>query len=286
MAIKLCAVDRREHAEQSFKGMRFPAFPRILQDINRELAAPEPNLHKIALIAKKDVAVSAMVLKLVNSPLFGLRVKSSSVPHAMSLLGLEKFKKVVIASVLRNAVGGGGWFYETFWENSMAMALICGYLAPRTMDIVEYDAYLAGLFHDVGVLLMYQKYPDYENLYAQADTLGNEFAHVEFNRYSITHTLVGEALAHSWYLPRAVTQAIAEHHEPVLADIKDDTVRKFVALLTAGQELMCRYFDVSKEKPCFHDKSQESWTELRIDGEEVVEIQDDVYSLLDECLSS
>ena len=285
MTIQLPITDQKKHAKQLLKGMQLPAFPRILQDINRELAASEPDLHKIALIAKKDVAVSAMVLKLVNSPLFGLRVKSSSVPHAMSLLGLERFKKVVIASALRNAVGGGGWVYETFWENSMAMALICGYLAPRTMDMIEYDAYLAGLFHDVGVLLMYQKYPDYEDLYAQADTLRDEFAHVEFNRYHITHTIVGEALAHSWYLPRAVTLAIATHHEPILADIKDNTVRKFVALLTVGQGLMCRYFDVSKEKPCFHNKAQESWAELEISDQEAVEVQDDVAFLLDDCLS-
>ena len=149
-------VPSKDELEQAFafiKGKAIPKMPEVVLELQKEIAKNEPNLSKVGAILEEDMALSGLVLKTVNSVNFGLQRKINSIPHAAMLLGLNTLKDAVLISALKAALGEQSRFQTLVWRISQGNALGARTLAFAVEGVSVDYAYLAGLFHDVGVHL-------------------------------------------------------------------------------------------------------------------------------------
>lgn len=203
-----------EAIERTLKGITIPSRPQILQKLDDEFRKNDPDPRVVARLIGGDVAVSAAVLKIVNSPFFGLTRKISSVDQAVSLLGMRTAAQIVTSLVLKSAVSGKTVSLERFWDSAEKVACIASYIAQSIPRGPRDDAYCFGLFHDIGIPLLLQKFPDYRQTLMLAESCTERpFTAVEEERHATDHATLGYLVAKGWFLPEAICEGILYHHD-------------------------------------------------------------------------
>jgi HD-like signal output (HDOD) protein len=154
-----------EHVEKILGSISLPACPAIMLDIMSEARKEEPDFNRIARQVGTDPGLSASVLKLVNSPAFRLGSNIGSIHQAVTVLGLKKVLLAVNNLFLRNSVkavsSSAKAFLEKFWDKSSCTAEASMMLARVFPGISAEDAYTIGLFHDSGIPVLMQRFPDH-----------------------------------------------------------------------------------------------------------------------------
>ncbi len=195
-------------AEKLIATISIPAQPQVVIDLQLAMASGEPDFSQISAIVAKDVALSAKVIKLINSPFYGLSCPVASISQALSLLGLNNFNNIVLSSAMREVIKVDGELNERFWEHTLLMAQLCEMIALRSRMISVDLAYMVGLFHDCAVPLMLNRFPDYEDIAFPCLGGGKDMIAMEEARYSTNHAVVGYMVAKNWQLPGVVALAI------------------------------------------------------------------------------
>ena len=195
--------------------IRIPACPAIVSEVMFEAQREEPSLKVLTRILSSDVGLSAMAVKLANSPIFGSTAPVRSVQQAVSRLGIGNILNVVIAAALRNASEHPPTpLMERFWSRASTLALAAGVLARRHVGIPPESAYTYALFHDAAIPVMLSNYPDYAAVYAASQDRAATLIAQEQQRFKCDHAVVGWLLARSWGLPPTIAAAIRYHHDP------------------------------------------------------------------------
>ena len=198
--------------------LSIPPRPEVVNLLLAEKDKEQPDLRRVAQAIMADVGLAGAMLKAVNSPAFGLRRKATNVATAVDLLGMKQVATLAMGLVLRH-VEGGGPAMDRFWDTAEKVALTTSYLAGRLRGIGREEAYTYGLFHDCGIPMMMQRYPDYKTVLLQANQAYDEaFTEVEDKALGTHHAAMGYFLAKSWYLPDDLCQAILRHHETGVYD--------------------------------------------------------------------
>ncbi len=211
-----------------------PTIPTILAEITRIVDSPEGSAKDAAAVIEKDPAIATRLLRLVNSPFYGLRNPISSIPLACSILGLKVIKNLVVQATVLNAFGGGpsvvGFDVNWLWDHSFKTAVACKLLAelsPANGDLQREDAYTCGLIHDVGKMILLDAQPDrFEEALLLAQKHKVPLARAEGEVFGFNHAHVGGLLAARWKLPHAVQAAVTYHHSP--ATNPEDWARGFL----------------------------------------------------------
>jgi HD-like signal output (HDOD) protein/CheY-like chemotaxis protein len=197
-----------------------PSLPLLYEQCMEELQSPTASLQKIGRIVSRDVGMSAKVLQLINSAFFGLRGNVSSPIHAVSLLGLDTIKALVLSMPLFSRFEQEGLplrFAEQLWNHSLRSAVYAKKIAvaeKQPHNTVE-DAFMAGLLHDAGKLVLAANLVDpyRETLNAVKKGKGRLWE-AEKTRFGTSHAEVGAYLMGLWGLPDAIVEALAYHHRP------------------------------------------------------------------------
>ncbi|MBE9527225.1 MAG: HDOD domain-containing protein [Proteobacteria bacterium] len=179
-----------KNAIAHIKGLQVPSPPALLLSISNELAQSEPDKKKIIAQINEDIALSGKILQIINSPAYGLRNKVKSVDHAANLLGLPRLKTQVIAGALRYALERSLPGFEAISEYSHCVGVAAQLIAKNTEDLSEEDAYIAGLFHEAGTMMMLQLFADYNDVYSQNLSQPFSFIELEKANYSVTHPVI------------------------------------------------------------------------------------------------
>ncbi len=196
-------------------GIDIPPQPAILLTISNEKQKEFPNLKRIAEEISKDVAISAAMLRAANSPVFGLRNKVRSIQSAVMALGADVVLSIVTALALRMAMSGKGkQKFERFWDTSADTAMTCSYLAERLKVMPPDQAYMLGLFHDCGIVLMARKYTNYidDVLKKANNTAAESIIAIEERIFNTNHATLGYLVSKSWGLPQNIRDTILNHH--------------------------------------------------------------------------
>ena len=146
-----------------------PNRPQALIDINAEMKKSQPNFDALSSHVETDINLIVTVLRLANSPFFGLRHKVETVKRALTVLGLNNFKNIVLASCMKNAFIQDFITqnqFELFYNHSVLVAEISKFIAQNINKDTERNsiqdyAYMVGIFHDCGILIMAKKFPSY-----------------------------------------------------------------------------------------------------------------------------
>ena len=238
-----------EQIQQALQGISVPPQPQIMVDLQMEQYMPDPDLEVIARLISQDPGLSGALLKIVNSPYYGLSNKIASIQRAVNLLGSRSIINLINAQSIKGEMSDETIVtLNRFWDTAQDVAMTCLTLAKRTGSQAVDEAYALGLFHDCGVPLMHKRFPDYMHTLEQAYANAGPDCRVvdtENNAFNTNHAVVGYYTAKSWRLPEHVTNAIANHHN-ALAIFSDESARNsplknLLAILKMAEHICASY---------------------------------------------
>ena len=194
-----------------------PPFLPILTRLLAALAAEDVSFAALGDLIEKDTVVAANVLYLVNSALYARRGSINSVRHAISLLGANKLRNAVlgmsIARVWNRVKMPPSWSMARFNMHSAAVAVLSDLLAQRLPVEYPEGAFVAGLLHDAGRLLIALALPnEYERILEMYTESGRPPTECEMEVLGFTHAELSDEALKYWKLPEEVQIAVRDHH--------------------------------------------------------------------------
>ena len=206
---------RTEELDRIAREIGIPPCPDVLIRFSAEMHQEEPDIHKLANLIGTDIALSASLLKLVNSPFYGLKTKATNIHQALSIIGLRAGANLITGLILREAFpSDGSRLMRQFWEKSAAVTTVAMSLASKITGIDPDEAHAYALFRDCGIPVMIKKFPDYGEIMSNLEEKpGARVTAHEQSKYHYSHARVGYALASGWLLPEPFCRAILHHHD-------------------------------------------------------------------------
>jgi putative nucleotidyltransferase with HDIG domain len=191
--------------------LELPLLPGVAMEITSAAAKEDVDTRTIAEMLKRDAALSAHVLRIVNSPLYSPRAQIVSLQQAVARVGAVKIREIALVIACRTGVFKAKGFepeIDEIFRHSIGTALFAQEIARHTRNNVE-DAFLCGLLHDVGRPVLLQALV---TLLREAKLFVDREA--VFGLVSELHEAAGSALAKAWTLPETLVNTLAKHHSP------------------------------------------------------------------------
>ncbi|ROQ90130.1 response regulator [Desulfosoma caldarium] len=197
-----------------------PSLPSLYQQIMEELESEAPSIRRVGEIIARDVGMTAKILQLVNSAFFGLTRHVSSPEQAVVLLGLNIIRALVISTQIFTEFQAKGLpadEMDRLWTHSLNTAVSAKAVAQaaHAEPIIVDDAFMAGMLHDVGKLILWQAFPDKAaDVGKRCEATGEPLWKSEEALVGTTHGELGAYLLGVWGLPDNIVEAVAFHHFP------------------------------------------------------------------------
>ncbi len=266
--------------------------PEVTLGIIELVENPMSSAQDLNALIGRDPALSARVLKVVNSAFYGLPRQIGSINRAISLLGLNAVKNIAIAASLAKLFRGGAlcdrFDAKELWTHSISVATAAKLLAKEARKSSGDEAFLAGLMHDIGVMVELQT--DRAKLVKvftdmQFDAEGNplvDFRMAERMVFGADHGHFGEALCEQWKFPRSLALACGHHHDPMSAPAESRQIPWIVyiadRLATEGEGFRT---DLMDRTIC-----PEALAALGITAEQVANVREQLTAALDEATAT
>ncbi len=216
-----------------------PSLPAILFPLLNQLNgnSEEIDLDDTIQLVSYDSALSSQILYMANSPPFGLPHRTTSLHAAALTLGVSRLRDIVTSCRLMQSSPSGRDFDPTcFWEHSLACALVARNLARKLNCADEERACLAGLVHDLGILVNVLLIPhEFSQIFRIAADSRRPLGEVEREEIGITHEVTGNLLSSHWHLFDYLSEVMGGHHDVVHA-----TKEPVLASLVNIADLLCR----------------------------------------------
>lgn len=259
------ASDALAVATAAVKGISHIAtLPEITVSIIELVEDPSSTAQDLNKVISNDPALCSRILKVVNSAFYGLPRQIGSINRAISLLGLNAVKNLAIAASLAKLFRGGAlcsrFDAKDLWSHSIAVAVASKMIAQHMRMSFADEAFLAGLIHDIGVVVELQA--DREKLVSvvnklEMDKEGNptgDFVALERAVFGCDHGLFGEVLCETWKFPKSFAYVCGHHHNPTEVPHEHRTMPwiihiadRLAAGVTKGFRLDLKSLDVSDE---------------------------------------
>lgn len=194
-----------------------PTLPSVYFKVDKLLKDKRASIENVAHLIEMDAAMSTSILRLVNSAFYGLRGKSSSIGHAVMILGFNAVKNAIVSVAVLDTLSVKdriqGFDMNDFWRHSVSVAVLARHLAEKSRLVPPEDAFMAGLLHDIGKIIMVKYFKeDMGKIFKRMQETKCSFSDAESDVASIDHVQIGAYLARKWQLPEQIIEAIAGHH--------------------------------------------------------------------------
>ena len=189
-----------------------PTLPAFISVITTMVEDDSTSAQEVGEMIQRDQVLSAKILKLVNSPVYGFPRRISSVTHALVLLGFNVVKGLVLSTAVFNDLAKEA---SGLWEHSLGTAVIARHIGKELAVPDPEECMVAGLLHDLGkVILSHLVLEEYFDVMRQAHERGCHVSVVEREVFGVDHTRIALWLALRWHLPDRLTDALTFHHTP------------------------------------------------------------------------
>ena len=199
------------------KSGKLPTLPEVLLQLLKAFDNEATPLTEIASIMNNDPALSARVLQLVNSAYYSLNSTFSNVEQAVVYLGANSIKNIAVTTAVhqifaRKQFTIRGFNLNTFWWRSLMCATLAKRIAKKTRYDCPDEAYLSGLLHDIGRLILLTSFPkEYETIYCGGEDISAQLLS-ETQLIGISHCEAGAWLINTWKLNSMMADAVLWHH--------------------------------------------------------------------------
>lgn len=197
-----------------------PSLPSLYLKMMEMMDSPNSSLVDIGKVIEQDMSMTAKILHLVNSPFFGQPKRISSPSHAVSFLGLDMIRALVLSVHIFGQISENkmrrlklSWL----WDHSMLVGAVARDIARaegRDRQLVD-DAFMAGILHDVGIIILADNMTEqYEDSLSLARKTRIPIEKAEKSVFGATHAEVGGYLLGLWGLPDSIIEAVSYHLDP------------------------------------------------------------------------
>lgn len=192
-----------------------PAFSPVVKRALQILVQPEPNLGELGKVLGSDPGLMAKIFRLVNSVSMALPRKITDMREALTFIGIHELYRMLVALAARPMLGYVEGYF--LWWHSLVCAFCAEALARRVSGIAPSDAFMAGLFHDIGKVLLLKHFtPAYKRV-LQLVSEGSTSQTAELLVFGVDHAEIGGWLLEKWDMPLSLCNAVRSHHSFDLA---------------------------------------------------------------------
>ena len=217
--IKRYAALSTGNFDKLFKDKEIPTLPEVVMKLLERLKNPDVHLEDVASIVETDPGLSAQVLKMANSPLYGFRSEIKNVKHAISALGLKRLEQIAISYGVKKAVKdpkAEGFDFNLFWSTSLYRAIMSKEISIATGVGGPDEAFTGALLQDIALpVLLKDWYREYKHVYDKWKSGREPLSKVEERTLSWTHAQAGAWMAKRWGFPAMLICCIGLHPEPL-----------------------------------------------------------------------
>jgi putative nucleotidyltransferase with HDIG domain len=217
-----------------------PTVPALLVPLLKRLGEPaeDVSMTEIVNLIAYDKSLTAQCLHMANSPLLGMRKRVETVQSAVMALGMTKVREVATTCCLLRALPGrpGGLKPTDLWKHSLAVALVSREFAKRVGYDDPEQAYLAGLLHDLGLIVELTTFPkEFEAVTRAAIEKRCPLHEAEPAVLGVDHCVIGQMLADRWHLPSELKEVIRRHH-----DVEHASTAQVLVSIVNLTDILCR----------------------------------------------
>ncbi|MBR9911757.1 MAG: HDOD domain-containing protein [Gammaproteobacteria bacterium] len=204
--------------QKELAGSKLPPLPHVLVELLRACQDQSSSFQDMAKIVANDAVIAAQLIMVANTSYYSRKGNVATIERALLLLGTDTLKTMAITASVQQMCDGflptDPAYYKSYWKRSLRCALIAKALAHLTSFSSPDEAYLIGLLHNIGELVLAV---NHTGAYPELLTLvnGGSQAELENTRFQTNHCELGSQLARQWGLDAFAADAIAYHHEAV-----------------------------------------------------------------------
>lgn len=217
-----------------------PTLPTVVARVNALVNSASASAGDINDVISRDLALSSKVLKLVNSSFYGFPRRITSITHAVVILGFNTVRNLALSAFVFNTFKKGARHFDNraFWAHSIGTAIAAQNLA-QALNLSQgqkEDAFMAGLLHDIGKVVMCEYLE--EDFARVIETVTQEdclFLAAEARHLEYAHQGLGGSLLEHWNLPVAIVATVRHHHDPAAAE--GEELQRSAAIVHVGDIL-------------------------------------------------
>jgi HD-like signal output (HDOD) protein len=196
--------------------------PRIIAEIMEELDKEEAATHKVIKMVETDTSLTTSILRVANSPFYGMRRQIDTVSSAITLLGLSEVSNLLIMFYMKQRLHQltirQEQYLERLWNHSVSTAVCSSLIAKEFRIPVQGREFTAGLLHDLGKIVLAQYFSsELASTERKVNTTGEADIQSETEIVGIAHSDIGGLLAERWNLPLEYVEVMELHHTPMLS---------------------------------------------------------------------
>ncbi len=196
-----------------------PAMPQVASKVLELSSDPNTSAEQLQQIISDDPAMTGRILKIANSAMYSCSRKVKTLTEAIVMLGFNSIRSLVVTSAARNLYNTRkvttGLKERLLWEHSVGAAFACRLLVQERIPNLAEEAFLAGLMHDIGKLVLNLRVPEQFDEIVQLVYNDNRSFHLtEKEILGFDHAEVGARLVNKWNLSPVLEDAILNHHNP------------------------------------------------------------------------
>ena len=198
-----------------------PPLPAAVDKLCKLASNTNSDVFEVAQVISGDHALTAKLLKVVNSAFYSLSQKVSTIFQAVIILGYREIRSIAmgfsVMNISRSLILNACIPIEEFWKHSLATAILSKKIAKKFRYKDPEEVFVAGLLHDIGkLILMNYSLKEYSDILQQAELLKHRLYEVETRTFGLDHAKAGEKLCEYWKIPSHLCIAIGNHHTPSL----------------------------------------------------------------------
>jgi putative nucleotidyltransferase with HDIG domain len=208
---------------------RLPPFPALIRKAMEVINRPNSSLQEVVETIQYDQAITANVLKVINSAAFGLRQPVGSLRDAVMLLGYEQLLEIILsgsmASALERRIPGYDLEAGELWKHSVSSALLTRIISRRLNREPNPLIFTAALIHDIGKVILHSYVQEeFLSIKEKVRHTGTSFLEAEKEVLGVDHAELSAGIIEQWNFPGEIVQAVRHHHTPLSAGSEREAV--------------------------------------------------------------
>jgi putative nucleotidyltransferase with HDIG domain len=226
-----------------------PTIPVVATKVMQLIESESASAEELARVVSSDPAVAARVLKISNSSFYGCQRQIQTLSHAIMVLGFGTLKSLVVAASVKQVYKPYGLTEKMLWEHSFGAGLAARVIANSTRIVNEEEAFLGGLFHDIGkIILNNLDNQKFQMVVQKCYNEGMSFLDAEQQVFTYNHAEVGGLVIKKWNFPAILMHAVLKHHSFEFAE-DEDIYQVRLTCVVGLANLFCHKLGIGVREP-------------------------------------
>lgn len=244
-----------------------PAMPEVVAKVLDMTDDPNVALSSVGTVIERDPGLSAKILKISNSPYYGMKQVVGTLKLALVILGVKEVRNIVLGVAvidslrdrhterLLNKFG--------FWKHSVLVAAMTKKLSQHLGFDMQGEDFISGLLHDIGKMVLWRQMQDrYETVFSESGGFSEDLCQAEMKQYDFDHADAAAVLAQKWNMPEALADALWCHHRGDNRTLRDAKDPKLAALVRVANRAVRDDWESEDDASIASCNDEEAWAVL------------------------